>query len=94
MKTQIDLSDAALNDFVQSSIAAACGWGSSVIPLSTMLDDLRIDSLRMIDIVSRIEQEFGARFTTDHILDFFLARDVAELIQIICKSCLDPDGGQ
>ena len=75
-----------LDVFVRSTIARACELGRPDVAPDTPLLDLQIDSLRMVAIVSRVEQEFETRFSPDTILEFFMAEQVEDLIGLMRDS--------
>jgi acyl carrier protein len=73
----------SLDIFVRSAVARACETGSGEVAADARLDDLQIDSLRMVAIASQVEREFDVQFGPQDLLDFFLAERVEDLVTLI-----------
>jgi acyl carrier protein len=72
-----------LDSFVRATVARVCEMGDADIEASSRLEDLQIDSLRMVAIASQVEREFAVQFHPEDLLDFFMAERVEDLIQLI-----------
>jgi acyl carrier protein len=74
---------AVLDSFVCTTVARVCELGDAHIETSARLEDLQIDSLRMVAIASQVEREFDVQFHPEDLLDFFMAERVEDLIRLI-----------
>jgi acyl carrier protein len=72
-----------LDSLVRATVAQVCEMGDAHIEASARLEDLQIDSLRMVAIASQVEREFAVQFRPEDLLDFFLAERVEDLIRLI-----------
>jgi len=72
-----------LDEFVLSALAKACGGEPGSIRPESCVLDLGIDSVKMVALVGQVESVFGLRFSTEDILEFFIAERVSDLIAVM-----------
>lgn len=51
--------------------------------MDARLEELHIDSLRMVAIISEVEREFDVQFAPEDMLEFFLADRIRDLVGLL-----------
>ena len=80
---------ASSQEFILSAIAAACQCDVAILRPATAMQDLNIDSLRMVAIVSQVEAQYGRQFGAEEVIDFFMAERICDLMGLMGLEATD-----